>query len=109
MKKLRINQIADASALAATTAYSFTADHHRVMSVQAVYTSTTAAFSLALQYSNDGSNWEDFAAATAVSDDDGNVMWDVIDTADALYWQVKATRTSGTLDTLKAYVAYEPR
>lgn len=109
MKQLKVAQIADAASLAATTAYPFTADHFKIRSVQAVYTSTTAAFSLALQYSNDGVTWKDFTSATAISDASGDVMWDVLDTKDALYWQVKATRTSGTLTTLKVYLASQQR
>lgn len=109
MKQLKVNQLADASALAATTAYSFTADFNQVVSVQAVYTSTTASFSLALQYSNDNVTWKDFAAATSISNASGDVMWDVVGTKDAKYWRIAATRTSGTLTTLKCYLAYLPR
>lgn len=109
MNKLRVNQIADVSSLAATGTYSFTADHAKVRSVQAVYTSTTSSFSLALQYSNDGVTWKDFTTATSISNASGDVMWDVADSKDALYWQVKATRTSGTLTTLKVYLAYVTR
>jgi hypothetical protein len=109
MKKLSVNQIADAAALAATANYTFTADSHQVVSVQAVYTSTTASFTLALQHSNDGATWVDFASATAISNASGNVMWNVVGTKDSLFWRVNATRTSGTLTTLKAYLAYQPR
>lgn len=107
--KLKVNQLANAASLAATGTYSFTADNNKVVSVQAVYTSTTASFSLALQYSNDGTTWKDFTSATSISNANGDVDWQVLDTKDALYWQVKATRTSGTLTTLKVYLAYRER
>lgn len=109
MSKLSVSQIADASALIATTAYGFKAEHHKVQSVSAVWTDTTAAFSLALQYSNDNVNWHLFTTATAITDANGTVMWDVVGTKDALYFRVNATRTSGTLTTLKAFVAYIER
>lgn len=106
---LNSTQIANATSLAATTSYVFTANTHKVVSVQAVWTATTASYSLALQYSNDGVTWKDFTTATTITDANGDVMWDVVGTKDAVYWQVKATRTSGTLTTFKAYVANEPR
>lgn len=104
MGQLRVSQAANASALAATTAYSFTSDHHRVVSVQAVWTATTAAFSITLQCSNDNVTWSDFATATAITNANGDVIWH-LDGKDAAYWRVNAVRTSGTLTTFKAYVA----
>lgn len=109
MKKLSINTLVDATSVVATASYPFTADYHEVRSVQAIYTATTASFTLALQYSNDGTNWEDFTTATAITNASGKVMWNVVGTKDAKYWQVVATRTSGTLLTLKAYLSYLPR
>lgn len=109
MAKLAITKVADVAALAASANYGFKADYHRVRSVSAVWTATTAAFTLGLQYSNDNTNWHDFAAATAITNANGTVMWDVVNTKDALYWRVAAVRTSGTLTTLQAYVAYEER
>jgi hypothetical protein len=105
---LKVNQVANAAALAATTNYGFTADSHRVASVQAVWTATTASFALTLQCSNDNVTWADFTTATTVTDASGDVMWHV-DSKDTLYWRVRAARTSGTLTTLKAYVAHVPR
>lgn len=105
---LNVSQIADVAALAETANYAFTADSHRVVSVQAVYTVTTANFSLKLQYSNDNATWADFTTATAVTAG-GSVMWDVAGTKDGKYWRVNAARTSGTLDTLDIYVANQER
>jgi hypothetical protein len=105
---LKVNQVANAAALAASANYSFTADSHRVVSVQAVWTATTVSATATLQCSNDGATWDDFATATAITNADGNVMWHV-DSKDALYWRVKYTRTSGTATTFKAYVAHLAR
>lgn len=104
MKQLRTSKIVDASTVVATANYGFTADSHRVVSVQAVWTATTASFAVKLQMSNDGSTWSDFTTATTITNADGSVMWSV-DYQDALYWRVNSVRTSGTLTTLKAYVA----
>lgn len=104
MNRLRVSQAANATSLAATTNYSFTADTHRAVSVQAVWTATTASFSIKLQCSNDDTTWDDFTAATAITDANGAVIWH-LDSKDALYWRVNAVRTSGTLTTFKAYVA----
>lgn len=109
MKMLKATQVADATSLAITTSYPFTADQNKVVSVQAVWTATTASFTVALQYSNDGVTWKDFTTATNITNANGDVMWDVVGTKDAVYWQVKATRSGGTLTTFKAYVANEPR
>jgi hypothetical protein len=70
-----------------------------------VGTATTASFSIKLQYSNDNATWVDFTSATSVSNADFTADWQVLDTKDALYWRVLSTRTSGTLLTLKIYVA----
>ena len=109
MKALKSTKIADVTSVVATTNYAFTADTNRVRAVQAVWTSSTASFTLTLQYSLDGTNWSNFTSATAITNSSSNVMWDVLDTKDAVYWQVAATRTSGTLTTLKIYFANEPR
>ena len=104
---LNVNQVANAAALAATTSYGFTANSHRVVSVQAVWTVATASATATLQMSNDNATWADFATATAITAS-GDVMWHV-DTKDALYWRVKYTHTSGSSTTFKAYVAHIAR
>lgn len=104
MPRLQVSTIANATTVSAAANYSFTADTHKVRSVQAVYTVTTGSYTLTLQYSNDGATWSDFTTGTAVTAS-GSKMWDVLDTKDALYWQVANAKTSGTLDTLKIYVA----
>jgi hypothetical protein len=77
------------------------------VTVQAVWTVTTASATVTLQSSLDNVTWQDFTTATTVSAS-GNKMWN-LDTTDALYWQVKYTHTSGASDTFKAYVANVPR
>lgn len=101
--------VANVSSLAATANYAFESKHNKSVAVQAVWTSTTASFSLTLQYSVDGTNWQDFTTGTAISNTSGNVIWDIGTTKDAPYWRVNAARTSGTLTTLQIYRASVPR
>lgn len=105
MATLKVQTLLDGTTVVATASYPFTADSRKVRSVQMVYTSTTASFSIALQYSNDNTTWKDFTTATSISDASGDVDWQVLDTKDALYWRVRSTRTSGTLTTLQIYLA----
>lgn len=109
MKILKSTKITDTMSVVASANYAFTADTNRVRAVQAVWTSSTASFTLTLQYSLDGTNWTDFTTATTITNSSSNKMWDVLDTKDAPFWQVASARTSGTLTTLKIYVANEPR
>lgn len=108
MSTLKVNPVADVAALAATANYPFTADSHRVVSVQTVWTATTVSATLTLQCSNNNADWDDFATGTAITNASGKVMWHV-DTKDALYWRVNYTRVSGTATTFKAYVAHIAR
>lgn len=109
MKTLKSTKVTDTTSVVASANYAFTADTHKVRAVQAVWTSSTASFTLTLQYSLDNVNWTNFTTATTITNSSSNVMWDVLDTKDAVYWQVAATRTSGTLTTLKIYFANETR
>lgn len=102
---LNASTIIDTTAVVASANYAFTAESHKIRSVLVIYTSTTASFTLTLQYSNDNTNFTDFAAATTVTNASGFVDLQVLDTKDAIYWRVKSTRTSGTLATLKIVVA----
>ena len=105
MPALQVSTIANLTSVVATANYGFTADSHRIRSVQMVGTASTASFSIKLQYSNDNANWTDFTTATTVTNANFTADWQVLDTKDALYWRVNSTRTSGTVDTLKVYVA----
>jgi hypothetical protein len=100
----------DRSAVVASTTVPFTADYHKLVSAQAVWTSTTLSGSLTLQYSLDNTNWQDFATATAITNTSSNVFWNINSTAtaatvgvDALFWRVNVVVTSGTFTTLKIY------
>lgn len=108
-KTLKSTNITNATTVVASANYGFTADTHKVRAVQAVWTSSTASFTLTLQYSLDGVNWANFTTATTITSSSSNVIWDVLDTKDAPYWQVASARSSGTLTTLKIYVANELR
>ena len=103
MAKLSVSQIVNVASVAATTNYAFNQDYYKPVTIQAVYTVTTANFTVTLQYSLDGTNWSNFATGTAVTSS-GNVVWDITG-KDSVQWRVNATRTSGSLDTLKVYVA----
>lgn len=105
MPALQVSTIADLTSVVATANYPFVADSHKIRSVQMVCTASTASFSIKLQYSNDNTNWTDFTTATAVSNANATADWQVLDTKDAKYWRVLSTRTSGTLLTLKIFVA----
>lgn len=108
-KVLSESTVTDVSSVSATTNYTFITKHSKPVGVQAVWTSATASFTLTLQYSIDGTNYQDFTTGTAISNSSSNVIWDIAVTKDAPYWRVAATRTSGTLDTLKVYMASVPR
>jgi hypothetical protein len=69
-------------------------------SVQIVWTSTTASFSVAVQVSNDNTNWVTLGTAQAISNDNGNVMV-VQQNNPYKSMRVLTTRTSGTLTTLQ--------
>lgn len=68
-------------------------------SVQIVWTSTTAAFTVAVQVSNDGVNYVTLGSPQAVANDNGNVMV-VQQNNPYKHMRVLITRTSGTLTTL---------
>jgi len=102
----------NSTAVVASTTVPFTADYSKLISAQAVWTSTTLTGSLTLQYSLDNTNWQDFATTTSIVNTSSNVFWNVNSTVtalavgvDAVYWRVNVVRTSGTYDTLKIYFA----
>lgn len=106
---LSSSTLADTTSVVATANHTFSATHYKPIAIQAVYTSTTASFTVTLQYSCDNVTWADFTTGTAISNASGSVMWDIGVTKDAPYWRVNVARTSGTLTTFKAYLAQIPR
>lgn len=75
------------------------------LAVHIIWTSTTAAFTVKLQQSNDeGLNWADHATTQAIANNNGNV---VITYADlhAKNARVVVARTSGDLTTIKVHVS----
>lgn len=109
MAKLSVTRTANAAAVVADTAYSFTAEYHKVQSVHIVWTSTTASATAALQFSNDGSTWENFTSPQAITNNSGSVFHKVDQNTDALYWRVYLDWASGSVTTFKAYTAYIER
>lgn len=88
---------------------------HSNFSVQVTWTSSTAAATIKVQQSNDGSNWTDVDASNtnqAISNDNG----DVILTSNAVgqgrfnarYLRVFADYTSGTITTLVCTLVAKP-
>ena len=69
------------------------------LSVQTVYTSTTASFVLTLQVSNDGTTYIDTAQTLTITNTSGAVMLTLVDFMHK-YARVNIVRTSGTLTTL---------
>jgi hypothetical protein len=104
MAKLSTSQLVNATSVVATASYPFIADYFRPVSVQAVWTSSTSSMTITLQYSCDGTNYQDFTTGTSISNSSTNVIWDISTVKDALYWRVNLTRVSGTLTTLKVYL-----
>jgi len=109
MGALKVNQLANATSVVATTNYPFTSDFHKVISVHVIWTSTTASATIKLQCSNDATNWSDFTTATSIANNSGDVFYAVDQVKDAFYWRVLITYTSGTITTLKAFLAYLQR
>lgn len=69
-------------------------------SLQIVWTSTTASFSIAVEVSNDSINWTALGTPQAIADNNGDVI--VVQRNNPYaYMRVVSTRTSGTLTTLK--------
>jgi hypothetical protein len=104
MAKLSTSTLIDTASVVATTNYAFVADYYKPVAVQAVWTSSTSSMTITLQYSCDGTNYQDFVTGTSISNSSTNVIWDISTVKDALYWRVNLTRVSGTLTTLKIYL-----
>lgn len=71
------------------------------LSVQVIWTSTTASFTLTLQESNNGTDWVDTNQTATVNNNSSSAIFKVADSA-VKYIRVNVARTSGTLTTIKA-------
>ena len=69
------------------------------LAVQCVYTVTTGSYTLQLQESVDGSNWENISGASTSVTSTGKALYKVTD-AVSKYYRVNVAKTSGTIDTL---------
>ena len=73
-------------------------------SAQVIWTSTTAAATIQIEESNDGSTWSVISGKTqAISNDSGNVMLSGTDFAPK-YLRVTTDWSSGSVTTLKVYI-----
>ena len=78
-------------------------------SAHIVWTSTTAAATIKIQESNDGTNWVDISGASqAISNNSGNTMLSSVDLG-AQYLRVLVDHTSGTVTTLNVKVVGKGR
>lgn len=89
--------------VASTTSSTVDMEHAFGVSFQMVWTSTTAAFDVTLQVSNDGTTWINTAQTQAIANNNGSVMLTLIDNMNK-YVRANIVRTSGTLTTLELKV-----
>lgn len=74
--------------------------HQEMWSAQIIWTSTTAAATVQIEESNDGSTWSTISGKTqAISSDSGNVMLSGSNQA-SKFIRVTVDHTSGTITTL---------
>lgn len=103
---LETSTIVNGASVAASANYDAKADEKQCMAINAVWTATTASFSLQLQYSYDGTNYINDGSAQAITNASGSKTW--APTYCAPYYRVASTRTSGTLTTLIIHACYKP-
>ena len=88
-----------AAVVLSTTSTVIDMQHALGVSVQMVWTSTTASFAVTLQVSNDRTTYIDTAQTQAIVDNNGSVMLTLVDNMNK-YVRANIVRTSGTLTTL---------
>lgn len=71
-------------------------------SVQIVWTSVTASFSIQVEVSNDGLNWVNLGSAAVINNNSGNVMVEKSNNTNR-FMRVSVTRTSGTANVKLIY------
>lgn len=108
---LQATQIGDYSGLTSTVNVPFVADFQRVVSGQAVWTSTTLSATINFQFSLDNTNWISFTSGTAITNTSSNAVFNIGSTTiatnanvDAPYWRYNVVVNSGTFTTLKLFV-----
>jgi hypothetical protein len=98
--------IANASSVVASADYDIKVRDKEVVTIWAGWASTSATFSLQLQYSLDGTTYINDGSAQAISDNSGNKVWEPAIVAP--FYRVASTRTSGTLTSLKIMAVMAP-
>ena len=104
--QLETSLILNGTSIAASANYDVKADEKQVACINATWTSTTASFSLQLQYSFDGTTYINDGSAQSISNSSSSKTW--TPTYTAPYYRVASTRTSGTLTTLVIHAVYNP-
>ena len=89
-----------AAVIASTNSSAIEMEHNVLLSMQMVWTSTTASASVTIQVSNDGTTWIDTAQTQAILNNNGAVMLTLVDFA-YKYARAKITFTSGSVTTLQ--------
>lgn len=105
MKTLTVIDLTKGVIPTASTNYDFKADHFEVFSLQVVWTSTTASFSIQPQLSLDGTNFANIGTAVTVANNSGSTVYHQIDLREVPYVRLAVTKTSGALTALKLLVA----
>ena len=104
---LETSQIYSGSSVVASADYNISGAADKTVAViNATWTSTTASFSLQLQYSFDGTTYINDGSAQSISNSSSSKTW--APTYAAPYYRVASTRTSGTLTTLVIHAVYKP-
>lgn len=98
--------ILNATSVAASADYDIKVRDKEVVTIWAGWASTTASFSLQLQYSLDGTTFINDGSAQAIANDSGNKVWEP--SVVVPFYRVASTRTSGTLTSLKIMAVMAP-
>ena len=92
-----------------STNYDFECSADQCLSVQYVWASATASWTIALKTSNNGVDFTSLGSASTVANDSGSLHTQVAFVKDSKYVRVQCTKTSGTLTDLKVLVASQQR
>lgn len=92
-----------AAVVASANSSAIDMEHSVLLSMQMVWTSTTASASVTIQVSNDGTTWVDSAQTQAILNNSGATMLTMVDFA-YKYARAKITFSSGSVTTLQLKV-----